>query len=129
MAVPEERRGLGDDREFFENMPTIKFFPGTRGREIRVFRGSGRGYPHFGPAPLHRFEHGHGKGKKKKRKKKNGRWKKASYGWIVAPCFKIPRNRMKGEGEGGRERIGISVDVVFLVKQKCAGIYGDRIVK
>lgn len=36
---------------------------------------------------------------------------------------------MKGEGEGGRERIGISVDVVFLVKQKCAGIYRDRIVK
>lgn len=70
VAVPEERRGLGDDREFFENMPTIKFFPGTRGREIRVFRGSGRGYPHFGPAPLHRFEHGHGKGKKKKEKKR-----------------------------------------------------------
>lgn len=24
--------GLGDDREFFENMPTIKFFPGMQGR-------------------------------------------------------------------------------------------------
>lgn len=115
----QRNTALRDDREFFENMPTIKFF--TWGREIRVFRG----YPHFGP-PLHEFERGRGREKRKK-KKKDGQNKKASYGWIVAPCFKIPRNRMKGGGERGR--IGISVDVVFLVKQKCAGIYGDRIVK
>lgn len=109
----QRNTALRDDREFFENMPTIKFF--TWGREIRVFRG----YPHFGP-PLHGFERVWRKGRKKRRMDRIRRLLTAGLS-RRALKFREIEWRKGGEGKNrnfGRRRI-------FGKAKMCGDIWGS----
>lgn len=91
----QRNTALRDDREFFENMPTIKFF--TWGREIRVFRG----YPHFGP-PLHEFERwkGGGRGRKGRKKRRMDRIRRLLTVGLSRRTLKFREIEWRGEGRG-----------------------------